>query len=53
MTRNTMLYDHVHEGIDITSVNDFNDDDDQLKQQPEQVDPIPTIEEFIDPSYLR
>ena len=44
-----MLYDHIHEEM-VTSLNDFRDDDDPLKQQ---IEPIPTPEEVQDPSYIR
>ena len=50
MTLNTMLYDHVYEGMKSISINDFRDDDDPLKQQ---IEPIPTPEEVHDPSYIR
>ena len=50
MTLNTMLYEHVHEGMEIMSLNDFRDDDDPLKQQ---VEPIPTPEQVQDPCYIR
>ena len=49
MTLNTISYDRVHEGIEIISENDFGEEDDPLKQQPEQVDPILTPEEVQDP----
>ncbi len=50
MTLNTMLYEHVHEGMEIMSINDFRDDDDPLKQQ---IEPIPTPEQVQDPCYIR
>ena len=59
MTLNTIFYDHVYEEM-VTSVDDYRDtvpdaDDtfataDPLKQQ---VEPIPTPEEFHHPSYIR
>mgnify|MGYP001041308343 CR=1 FL=1 len=33
--------------------NNFRDDDDTLREQPEQVEPIPTPVEVRDPNYIR
>ena len=60
MTLNTMLYDHVNEGIEWESINDFYDDDDPLKKQlvyeeniTEQVLNDTTTPEVQDPTYIR
>ena len=51
MTLNTMLYDHINEGIEIMSVNYFRDESDPLKEQVEP-EPIPE-EELQDLCYMR
>ena len=52
-TLNTMLYDYIHEGIVILSINDFHDDDDTLKEHLERVNPILTPKEVQNPSYIQ
>ena len=51
MTLNTMLYNHVNEGMKVMSYQ-FKDLD-ILKEQPEQVETIPTLEEVQVPCYIQ
>lgn len=53
MTLNTMLYDQVYEEDwrEVMTVNDFRDDDDQLKEQPALNDT--TTPEVQDLTYIQ
>lgn len=49
-TFSTMLYNHLHEGVEAIPVNDFGDLYDLLKIIREQ--PIPNPEKVHDPNYI-